>query len=95
MPLGPYWCQHNALLIPTPKRIPNNRNIINIGNNFKNLSVPNGIMKETLNNDKYCTISKAKEASMKGNQVTVPEKEKPKHNRGNNKTTTINTVVVK
>lgn len=32
--------------------------------------MPNSIMKDTPNNDKYRTISKAKEASMKGNQVT-------------------------
>ena len=32
---------------------------MNIGNN-ENLSVPNGIMKDTPNNDKYRTISRAK-----------------------------------
>ena len=67
--LGSYWCRHTALPIPTPKKTRNNRNIINTGNN-KNLSVPNGIMKDTPDNDKYRTISKAKEASMKDNQVT-------------------------
>ena len=69
MPLGSYWCHHTALPIPAPKKTSNNRNIINIGNN-ENLSMPNSIMKDTPNNDKYRTISKAKEASMKGNQVT-------------------------
>ena len=89
MPLGSYWCEHNALLIPTLKKTPNNRNIINIGNN-ENLSVLKGIMKDTINNDKYRTISKAKEASMKFQKT-----KNRKIIEATTKATSINTVIVK